>query len=77
MKVQIVNDSKGKPSGVFIPINDWENLKKQNKQLQQLEDEEPTHEQLLSELKEAIVELKKIEQGKLKSRPAKFLLDEL
>ncbi|MEO8148472.1 MAG: hypothetical protein ABI723_12580 [Bacteroidia bacterium] len=45
--------------------------------MRKLEDDEPTREQILSELREAIVELKKIEQGKLKSRPAKFLLDEL
>ena len=33
MKIQVINDSKGKPSGVYIPIKDCENLKKQNKQL--------------------------------------------
>lgn len=77
MKVQVINDSKGKPSGVFIPIKDWEVLKKQNKQLQQLENEEPSQVQLISELKAALVELKNIEQGKSKSRPAKMLLNEL
>ncbi len=77
MKVQVINDSNGKPSGVYIPINDWEILKKQNKKLQQLEDDEPSREQILYELKEAITELRKIEQGKSKSRPAKELLDEL
>jgi len=42
-----------------------------------LEYEEPAKEQLLQELKEAVTELKLIEQGKLKARPAKELLDEL
>jgi hypothetical protein len=33
--------------------------------------------QILKELKEAIIELRLIEEGKLKARPAKELLDEL
>jgi hypothetical protein len=28
MKTQIIKDINGKPSGVFIPIEDWENIKK-------------------------------------------------
>ncbi|OIR00736.1 hypothetical protein GALL_172610 [mine drainage metagenome] len=40
-------------------------------------EEEPSKEQILKELKEAITELKLIEKGKLKARPAKALLDEL
>ena len=40
-------------------------------------DEEPTKNQILEELKEAVNELKLVEQGKLKARPAKELLDEL
>ena len=77
MKIQVINDSKGKPSGVYIPIKDCENLKKQNKQLQQPESNEPSLALLLTELKEALGELKDIEQGKLKSRPAKMLLNGL
>jgi hypothetical protein len=45
--------------------------------LEALEYEEPTKEQILQELKEAVNELKLVEQGKLKARPAKELLDEL
>lgn len=39
--------------------------------------EEPTPEQLKAELRQSIQELKLIKQGKLKSRPARELLDEL
>ena len=39
--------------------------------------DEPSKEQLLQELKEAVTELKQVEQGKLKARPAKELLNEL
>jgi hypothetical protein len=77
MRLQLIEDSKGKATGVFIPINDWENLKKQYKTLEELEYEEPSKEEILKELKEAVVELKLIEQGKLKARPASELINEI
>ena len=77
MKLQVIQDTKGKATGVFIPISDWKELKKQYKGLEGLEYEEPSKEQILQELKEAIVELGLIEQGKLKARPVKELLNEL
>ena len=76
MHLQYVHDNLGKPAGVFIPIKEWDSLKKQHKELRILE-EEPTKEQLIQEFKEALVEIKLIEQGKLKGRPIKELLDEL
>jgi hypothetical protein len=63
MRLQVIQDSKGKPTGVYIPIKEWNALKKQHKSLDTLEDEEPTKQQLLNELKEAVVELKLIQQG--------------
>jgi heme oxygenase len=77
MRLQIIQDSKGKATGVYITISEWKELKKQYKDLEALEYEEPTKEQILQELKEAVNELKLVEQGKLKARPAKELLDEL
>ena len=77
MELQLIKDGKGKNTGVFIPINYWNKLKKKYKSLESLEFTEPTKEQLLIELKEAISELKQIEQGKLKARPAKDFLNEL
>lgn len=77
MSLQIIQDGKGKATGVFIPINQWKRLKKQYKDLEMLEYQEPTREQLLQEMREAISQLQLIEQGKLKARPAKDLLDEL
>ncbi|RYE28992.1 MAG: hypothetical protein EOP42_15450 [Sphingobacteriaceae bacterium] len=76
MSLQIIQDNDGKPTGVFIPIKEWKTLKKQYHDLELLE-AEPDKNQLLTELKEAISELKLIEQGKLKARPIKELLDEL
>lgn len=77
MKLQVIEDAKGKATGVFIPMSDWQQLKKQHKSLAKLEYEEPSKLQLLRELKEAVSELSLIQKGKLKSRPAKALLNEL
>jgi hypothetical protein len=77
MRLQVIQDSKGNATGVFIPMNEWKQLKKQHSDLAVLEYEEPTKQQLLQELKEAVIELQLIEKGKLKSRPAKALLNEL
>jgi cell shape-determining protein MreC len=77
MGLQVIQDGRGKTTGVYIPISEWKELKKQYKDLEVLEYEEPSKEQLLKELKQALTELTLIEKGKLKSRPAKALLNEL
>lgn len=77
MELQVIEDSKGKPTGVFIPISKWRQLKKIHKDLEVLEYQEPTKIQLLQELRQAVEELSLIQRGKLKSRPAKELLNEL
>jgi hypothetical protein len=77
MGLQVIQDGKGKTTGIYIPINEWKELKKQYKDLEVLEYEVPSKEQLLKELKQALTELTLIEKGKLKSRPAKALLNEL
>ncbi len=77
MALQVIQDSKGKEMGVFIPIRDWNKMKKRYKDLDTMTAHEPTKAQLLKELKQAVQELQLIEQGKLIARPAKELLDEL
>ena len=77
MKLQILRDNKGKRTGVFINAKDWDKLKKNYRHLKKLEEAEPDKKNLLKEIKQSVKELKLIEQGKLKSRPAKALLDEL
>ena len=77
MRLQVIQDSKGKATGVFVPISDWQELKKRHKDLAILEYEEPSKEQILQELKEAVIELKQVEQGKLKAHPVQELLNEL
>lgn len=77
MKVQVIHDGKGNPTGVFIPMSDWKQLKQQYAGLEQYEAGEPTNEQLIAELKEAILELKAVEQGTRQARPLADLLREL
>ncbi len=77
MKLQVIQDSKGKATGVFIPYNEWKLLKKKYKDLEALENDEPTKEQILDGIREAVREMKLIKAGKLKGRPVQELLDEL
>ena len=77
MNLQVIHDTKGNPTGVFIPMQDWKQLKKRYADLAQYEVEEPSKEQLISELTEAIQELKAIEQGTKQARPLAVLLNEL
>lgn len=77
MRLQVIQDGKGKPTGVFIPINEWKELKKQYKDLEILEHDEPTKKHILQNLREAVEEVKLIRTGKLKRIPAKDLLNEL
>ncbi|MBS9524976.1 hypothetical protein KI659_13230 [Litoribacter alkaliphilus] len=77
MKLQIIQDSEGETTGVYIPIKEWKLLKKKYKELEALELEDSSKSQILEELIEAVQELKLIEEGKLKARSAKQLLDEL
>ncbi|MCH8488098.1 MAG: hypothetical protein LAT75_14640 [Candidatus Cyclonatronum sp.] len=77
MQVQVIKDSKGKAQGIYIPIDDWEKLKKQFTGLKEFDYGDPDREQLISELKQSVSELKLIDEGKLKARLAKELLDSL
>ena len=77
MGLQIINGGNGKPTGVFIPINDWEVMKSEYQNLQAWEDSEPTKAEILEGIKEAIEEVKMIKTGKIKSKSLKELLNEL
>jgi phytoene/squalene synthetase len=77
MNLQIIHDSKVNPTGVFIPMQDWKRLKKRYAELAEYEVEEPTKEQLVAELKEAIQELQAVERGEKQARPLADLLNEL
>jgi hypothetical protein len=82
MTIQYLHDSKGKPTGVYIPIRDWDKLKK-NYHLPDLKPEpeeeyiEPTKEEIIQGLKHAIEEVKLHREGKIKLQSARDFLKEL
>jgi hypothetical protein len=77
MSLQFIRNEKGKPTGVFIPINEWKQMKAQYKNLEIWEEPEPTKEQILANIKQGVEEVKLVIAGKLKGRPLQELLDEL
>jgi hypothetical protein len=77
MSLQIIKGENGKPTGVFIPINDWEIMKQEYQNLKSWEEPEPTKEEILTGIKEAIEEVKLIKAGKIKAKSLKEFLNEL
>jgi hypothetical protein len=41
MSLQIIQGGNGKPTGVFIPINDWENIKKNYPNIEKINNDIP------------------------------------
>lgn len=74
MNVQYISDHKGRHTGVYIPIKEWEKLTKRY-DLPVDEDDEPalTKEQLIADVKEA----KLYEQGKIQLQSFDDFLNEL
>lgn len=77
MNLQYISDNRGKTTGVFIPIEEWEGLKSKFKGLEEVELAEQSKEEILQGLQQAVEEMNLIKQGKLKARDAKDLLNEL
>ena len=78
MKLQVIQDGKGKNAGVFIPYNQWRQLKKQHKELEALEQEGEQGKQLiLTNIKKGLKEVQQFKQGKLKTTSAEDFLNEL
>ena len=75
--VQVIQDSNGKNTGVFIPYSEWTKIKKHHKDLAALEEGEQTKEQILSNIKRGLEEVKLFKKGKLKTTSAKDFLNEL
>ena len=77
MSLQFIQNEKGKPTGVFIPINEWKEMKAQYENLVAWEEPNLTKSQILDNIRQAVEEMKLIKAGKLKGRPARELLNEL
>ena len=77
MNLQYISDNRGKTTGVFIPIQEWEGLKSKFKGLEEVELGEQSKGEILQGLQQAVEEMNLVKQGKLKARDAKDLLNEL
>ena len=77
MGLQVIQDSKGNNTGVFIPYNEWREIKKHHKDLAVLEKDATTKEDTLNNIKKGLEEVKLFKKGKLKTTSAKDFLNEL
>jgi len=73
MELQYITDKKGHKSAVQLPINDWQKIQKELKELEKLRDKKA----FFSDLKAAVEEVKLSKQGKIKLQSAKDFLNEL
>lgn len=73
MNLQFVTDNSGHKNAVLVPFRTWEKIQKDLKELEHLRDKKT----FLSELQEAIEEVKLAKEGKIKLQSAKDFLNEL
>ena len=73
MNLQYITDGKGHKNAVQLPLKDWEKIQKDLEELERLRNKKI----FLSELAEAVAEMKLIKEGKLQARDAQELIDEL
>jgi len=73
MDLQYITDKRGHKSAVQLPIKDWEQIQKDLAELKRLRNKKL----FLTELAEAVEELKLIKEGKKKVRNAEDFLNEL
>lgn len=77
MNLQYISDNRGKTTGVFIPIQEWELPKSKFKGLKEEVLGDQSKEEILQGTQIAVEEMNLIKKGKLKARVAKDLLNEL
>ncbi len=73
MSFQYTYDAKGKPIGVFVPINEWEKLTNELTKTKTRSNKAS----ILKSIEKGMLQVKEIEKGKLKSISLKQLLDAL
>ena len=80
MSFQFTYDIKGEALGVFIPIEQWQEITKKYKDLAKMEKNvhtEPTKEEIISGIRQGMKEAQLHLKGKLKLKTANQLLKEL
>jgi len=73
MNVQYITDTKGRKKAVQLPIEDWEQIQNDLKELETLRDKKS----FMYDLKDSVEEVKLAKEGKVKLQSAKDFLNEL
>jgi PHD/YefM family antitoxin component YafN of YafNO toxin-antitoxin module len=73
MNLQYITDTKGHKSAVQLPLKDWEQIQKDLEELERLRNKKL----FMTELAEAVEEMKLIMEGKKQARNAEDFLNEL
>ncbi len=73
MNIQYITDKKGHKSAVQLPIEDWEQLLNDLKELEILRNKKT----FMYDLKESIEEVKLAKEGKISLQSAKDFLNEI
>jgi len=73
MNIQYITDIQGQNSAVQLPLKDWEQIQKDLVELKRLRSKKL----FLTELAEAVEEMKQIREGKKQARNAEEFLNEL
>ena len=73
MNLQYITDIKGNKSAVQLPIEEWEQIQKDLRELERLRNKKL----FMMELAEAVEEMNQIKDGKKQARNAEEVLNEL
>ena len=73
MELQYITDRKGHKNAVQLPMKDWKQIEKDLNELERLRNKKL----FLTELAEAVEEMKLVKDGKIQARNAEDLLNEL
>jgi hypothetical protein len=73
MDIQYITDKKGHKSGVQLPMKDWEQIQKDLDELERLRNKKL----FLTELAEAVEEMRQIKEGKKTANNAEDFINEL
>ena len=73
MNLQYITDDEGRKNAVQLPMKDWQQIQKDLEELERLRNKKL----FMTELAEAVEEMKQILSGKKKARKAEDFLNEL
>ncbi len=73
MDIQYITDMKGHKNAVQLPMKDWEQIQKDLDKLKRLRNKKL----FMTELAEAVEEMKSIKEGKTEARNAEDFINEL